>query len=59
MEHTKNKVNRPNVITSIFSQIRKKLSGYFEPEEVEITFEEDHGKKIGYTYTKVQHKQVA
>ena len=59
MERTKGKNNKQNVITSIFTQIRKKLSGYFEPEEVEVTFEEDHGKKVGYTYTKVPHKQVA
>ena len=59
MERTKGKHNKQNVITSFLTQLRKKISGYFEPEEVEVTFEEDHGKKAGYTYTKVQHKQVA
>ena len=35
-----------------------KIAGLFRPEEVEVTFKVD-GKTIKYTYTKVEHKQVA
>ncbi len=46
-------------LTMLFRKLQKKASGMFEPEEVEVTFEEDQGKIVRYTYTKVSHKQVA
>ena len=39
--------------------LKEKAKEILTPEEVEITFEEEEGKITGYTYTKVQHKQVA
>ena len=48
-----------NVFASLLKEVKRKISCYFEPEEVEVTFEgnvKDHGT---YTYTVVQHKQVA
>jgi hypothetical protein len=45
-------------LTRFFKWIRKKISDLFEPEEVEVTFKQE-GNKVSYTYTKVEHKQVA
>lgn len=45
-------------IKSIFRKLRAKVAGFFQPEEVEVTFSVK-GKNITYTYTKVDHKQVA
>ena len=53
------KERKQNLINALYSKIRSKVTGLFEPEEVEVTFEEDHGKVVSYTYTKVSHKQVA
>ncbi len=51
---------KKNALASLLKIVRKKFSGYFEPEEVEVTFE-DGGKEQGtYTYTVLpHHKQVA
>ncbi len=50
---------KPNILATFFKLLQKKASDIFEPEEVEVTFEEDHGRIVRYTYTKVSHKQVA
>lgn len=47
-----------NMIVSFLKKIGSKITSLFTPEEVEVTFKVE-GKKISYTYTKVEHKQVA
>jgi hypothetical protein len=47
-----------SVLRTLFRKIGDKLAQLFEAEEVEVTFKVE-GKRIGYTYTKVEHKQVA
>ncbi|MES2703326.1 MAG: hypothetical protein V4649_11840 [Bacteroidota bacterium] len=47
-----------NVLVNLVRKIAGKISGLFEPEEVEVTFKVE-GKNVTYTYTKVAHKQVA
>lgn len=42
----------------LLKKIISRISRLFEPEEVEVTFKVE-GKNITYTYTKVEHKQVA
>lgn len=44
---------------SFFSPLAGKITKLFEPEEVEVTMEEDHGKIVHYTYTVVNHKAAA
>lgn len=51
--------DKQSVIAKVMRRIWTKVTAIFEPEEVEVTFEEDHGKVVSYTYTKVPHKQVA
>lgn len=46
-------------ISLFFKKLANRISSLFEPEEVEVTFREVKGKRVGYTYTKVTHKQVA
>jgi len=41
-----------------FKKLGSRIISLFEPEEVEVTFKVE-GKKTSYTYTKVEHKQVA
>lgn len=48
-----------NVLSALLSNVRKKVSVYFEPEEVEVTFEEGKKDEGTYTYTVLPHKQVA
>lgn len=48
-----------NALSTMLNSFRKKIHDIFEPEEVEVNLEEDHGKVVSYTYTKVQHKKVA
>ncbi len=43
---------------NFFKKLGAKLVALFKPEEVEVTFNVK-GKNITYTYTKVEHKQVA
>ena len=45
-------------LARVFKVLKQKISGLFEPEEVEVTFRHD-GNRLTYTYTKVSHKQVA
>ena len=45
-------------LSQLIRKIRGKITGLFEPEEVEVTFKNE-GKTMSYTYTKVPHKQVA
>ena len=47
-----------NGIVIFFKKLGSKITGLFEPEEVEVTFKVE-GKKVSYTYIKVPHKQVA
>ena len=51
-----------NYPKSLFKRLVKTIAGklyrLFEPEEVEVTFKVE-GKNVTYTYTKVEHKQVA
>jgi hypothetical protein len=47
-----------STISLFFKKLGNKITGLFEPEEVEVTFKVE-GKKVSYTYTKVPHKQVA
>ena len=57
-----NPTERPlmkSVLTAILSNVRKKVSVYFQPEEVEVTFEEGKNEHGTYTYTVLPHKQVA
>ena len=49
----------PNALSTMLNTFRKKIHDIFEPEEVEVNLEEDHGKVVSYTYTKVPHKEVA
>ena len=49
---------KKSVLRTLLRQIGDKLARLFEAEEVEVTFRVE-GKRIGYTYTKVEHKQVA
>ena len=55
-----NAQNEPkaNAIMLFFRKLGNRISSLFEPEEVEVTFKVE-GKKVSYTYTKVEHKQVA
>ncbi|PQJ10846.1 hypothetical protein CJD36_012815 [Flavipsychrobacter stenotrophus] len=60
MENTKSNSGKKKGITSFFSHLRATIISWFKPEEVEVTFEEDGGGHMtGYTYTVVQHKNVA
>lgn len=47
-----------NMLTNLIKKLTTRISRLFEPEEVEVTFKVE-GKNVTYTYTKVQHKQVA
>lgn len=51
-------INGKSTAQTLAKQIWNKISALFEPEEVEVTFKEE-GRQISYTYTKVEHKQVA
>ncbi len=44
------------VLTNLVAKLLKKASNFFEPEEIEITFKEDQGKIVSYTYTKLPTK---
>ena len=57
--HQTNQTGKPNSVALFFNMLKEKAKEILAPEEVEITFEEEEGKITGYTYTKVQHKQVA
>lgn len=48
-----------NALASFLSIVRKKMSVYFQPEEVEVTFDEGEKENGTYTYTVLPHKQVA
>ncbi len=48
-----------NAFASFLSIFKKKVAVYFEPEEVEVTFEEGEKENGTYTYTVLPHKQVA
>jgi len=50
---------KTGALATFFSMLMKKATDIFEPEEVEVTFEQDHGKMVRYTYTKVANKHVA
>lgn len=41
-----------------FKKVGKKIASLFEPEEVIVTFKIENNK-LRYTYTKVEHKQLA
>lgn len=58
MKMEREKKSKPNVVLNFLNAVRKKIAEVFEPEEVEVDCEEDHGKIVRYTYTKV-HKEVA
>jgi len=49
---------KPGMLVNFLDVCRKMINGMFAPEEVEVNCEEDHGKIVRYTYTKV-HKEVA
>lgn len=49
---------KTNQLMQLLKKIISRISRLFEPEEVEVTFKVE-GKNITYTYTKVEHKQVA
>jgi hypothetical protein len=46
-----------SVLARMFKKLGGKISGIFEPEEVEVTFKSE-GNKVSYTYTKVRHELV-
>ena len=48
-----------NALSHFLNTCRKKLADIFEPEVVEISAEEDHGKIVSYTYTVLPQKEVA
>ena len=50
---------KATALSGFLHACKKKLVHIFEPEEVEVYFEEDHGKVVSYTYTVVDHKEVA
>jgi hypothetical protein len=51
---------KKSFVIAVFKAIKRKVSHYLEPEEVEITFEEGEKEHGSYTYTVVSsHKQVA
>jgi hypothetical protein len=50
---------KPNFLLAFALRLREKAAEILKPEEVEVTFEEESGKIIGYTYTIVSHKHVA
>ena len=55
-----NKTLKKDTFAKLLKGITKKVSAYFEPEEVEVTFEEGEKEVGSYTYTVVpHHKQVA
>lgn len=58
MKHHIPSTERPGRFHSFFRMIRTKIGALFTPEEVEVTFKRE-GNKVTYTYTKVDHKQVA
>ncbi len=45
-------------LSLFLKKLGHRIISLFEPEEVEVTFKVE-GKKVSYTYTKVEHKQVA
>ncbi len=45
-------------LSGFFKKLSTRISKLFQPEEVEVTFKVE-GKNITYTYTEVEHKQVA
>ena len=57
-ETNQQKPGKMNVVVLFFKKLGTKITGLFEPEEVEVTFKVE-GKNVNYTYTKVAHKQVA
>ena len=45
-------------VVLFFKRLLRSMSEMFQPEEVEVTFKGE-GNHTTYTYTKVEHKQVA
>lgn len=49
---------KDNKMMLFLKKVRNSVVSLFQPEEVEVTFKVE-GKRMKYTYTKVQDKQVA
>lgn len=47
---TPGKAKSASNVVLLFTRIKTLIAKIFTPEEVEVTFEEDHGKITGYTY---------
>ena len=54
-----NKTLKKSAFASFLKIVRRKVSGYFVPEEVEVTFDDGEKANGSYTYTVLHHKQVA
>ncbi len=59
MGHDNNRSAEQKAATPILHKLWNKIVSFFEPEEVEVTFQEDKGKVVSYTYKVVDEKQVA
>lgn len=46
------------IVFRMMKQLRDKVAQLFEPEEVEVDFTSE-GKRVRYTYRKIERKQVA
>ncbi len=51
-------VEHSSSLNSLCSKLYGKISCFFEPEEVEVTFKEEFGKRVRYTYTKATLKEL-
>ena len=47
-----------SVVFRVMKQLKEKVAQLFEPEEVEVNFTSE-GKRVKYTYRKIERKQVA
>ena len=52
------RVESQTSFSSFCSKMFGKISCFFEPEEVEVTFKEAFGRKVRYTYTKANLKEL-
>ncbi len=50
--------SKHDTVIKFFKQISTRISGIFQPEEVEVDFLTD-GKTISYTYTLLHHKHTS
>lgn len=50
---------RQGILASLIRKCYTRISGIFEPEVVEVTFDDNNANSGTYTYTVVQQKKVA